>query len=107
MKWNTNLENPGLPDHWVTPIRSWGETPQKAKDHETEWLKGKIIGPPQATETYTVKQLEAMDIVGIYVPETVADRMQSVWGPFLFKQEQAVQEKEKQSHDDDRNQTGD
>lgn len=34
-----------------------------------EWINRNTIGPPKATETYSVKQLEAMDMIGIYAPE--------------------------------------
>lgn len=34
----------------------------------------KLIGPPQATETYTVAMLENMDLIGIYAkPECESD----------------------------------
>lgn len=32
--------------------------------------EGKIIGEPRATAAYTVEQLEAMGMVGVYEPET-------------------------------------
>lgn len=32
-------------------------------------LSALIVGPPQATERYSVAQLEAQDIVGLYLPD--------------------------------------
>ena len=42
------------------------ETPEDALRHHLEWLKDKVIGEPQATETYTVEQLKEMGLVGVY-----------------------------------------
>ena len=32
------------------------------------WINKNVIGPPKATETYTVEQLEEMKMVGLYEP---------------------------------------
>ena len=33
-----------------------------------EWINRNVIGRPKATEAYTVEQLEAMGMIGIYAP---------------------------------------
>lgn len=33
-----------------------------------DWIKANIIGPPKATDHYTVEQLEAMNMIGLYAP---------------------------------------
>lgn len=68
MKFLTNK-----PDHRKRKLsgfvmRRGNETQEQANRRYMEWLQGKIIGEPQATETYTVEQLKAMDIIGIYEP---------------------------------------
>ena len=94
MKWLSNLHDPRLPDHAPMVHRMVDETPEEAARHEKEWLEGKIIWQPKATESYTVEQLEAMHMVGIYLPETIDDRMMQTWGPMLYRQEQVVVAKE-------------
>ena len=42
------------------------KTHEQAWREWNEWVADKIIGPPQATEHYTVEQLEAMGLIGIY-----------------------------------------
>jgi len=36
--------------------------------HHMEWVNANVIDRPKATDTYTVEQLEAMNMVGIYAP---------------------------------------
>lgn len=45
------------------------ETQQEAVDAYDRWIEGKVIGEPQATEAYTVKELEAMGMRGVYIVE--------------------------------------
>lgn len=47
-------------------------TPEEAWRQHLEWINRNVIGRPQATETYTVEQLEAMGMIGIYAPEAAA-----------------------------------
>ncbi|NIQ78509.1 MAG: AAA family ATPase, partial [Anaerolineae bacterium] len=44
-----------------------GITIQELLKQREEWMKGKVIGSPQATEQYTVDQLLKMGLVGIYI----------------------------------------
>lgn len=56
MKWITNILKDNLND---------------------DYCKGKIIGLPKATDTYSVKQLSDMGMVGIYKAET-SDELKQV-----------------------------
>ncbi len=66
MKWLSNIHDPKDPQAQMYVARSFHETPEEAWAHHQEWLKGKVIGEPQATEAYTVEQLKAMGMVGVY-----------------------------------------
>ncbi len=44
------------------------ESREEAWVNYLKWLEGKIIGDPQATETYTVDELKEMGFVGVYMP---------------------------------------
>ena len=61
MRWLTNIEErasrPGLRADLM-----YGEG-------HSDWLRGKHIGEPRATETYTVAQLKAIGMVGVYAIE--------------------------------------
>jgi hypothetical protein len=39
---------------------------ERAWQHHLAYLKDKVIGRPQASDTYTVEELEAMGLVGVY-----------------------------------------
>ena len=50
----------------------WCEGPEaieRAWQRHLEWVNANVIGRPKATPTYTVEQLEAMSMIGIYSPE--------------------------------------
>lgn len=64
MKFLTNLYNPEIYKKEI--IRIFGETQEQANNNFNKWLKDKIIGKPQATNFYTVEELENRNIVGIY-----------------------------------------
>jgi len=42
---------------------------ERAWKYHLDYLKGKIIGDPQATDVYTVDQLKEMQLVGVYIEE--------------------------------------
>jgi hypothetical protein len=65
LKWLSNTYEPDRNDH--------GEM---HKEHAARmaWLEGKIIGAPKATETYTVDELRAMHMVGVYVMEPESEK---------------------------------
>jgi hypothetical protein len=44
----------------------------------TDWVSGRLVGPPQATAAYTVEQFVEMGMVGIYEqPEEASDAVSS------------------------------
>lgn len=66
MKHLSNVYNPEARDAKNHVLRCTGETLEEAWQHHLEWLRGKRIGLPAATEKYTVEQLINMNIVGVY-----------------------------------------
>lgn len=44
----------------------------RAWKRHMEWIDAGVIGRPEATDTYTVEQLEAMGMVGIYAKDPPA-----------------------------------
>jgi hypothetical protein len=69
MRHLSNIFNPAAADAQQSITRSFHETPEQAWRHHLEWLTGKVIGPPKATATYSVEQLEGMGMVGVYLPD--------------------------------------
>ena len=68
MKWLTNHYMPKDPSRKIYQHEKGVSTREQIL-WEREWLKDKIIGKPQATEAYTVEQLEEMEMVGVYLQE--------------------------------------
>ena len=66
MKWLSNTYNPKDKNAKMYVAQMHNETQEEAWKHHTEWLKGKHIGRPHASEVYTVEQLEEMGMVGVY-----------------------------------------
>lgn len=66
MKFLTNLYDPNLPDAKRLIICRINQTLEEAWEEQKYWLKDKIIGLPQETETYNVFQLIGMGMVGVY-----------------------------------------
>ncbi len=64
MRWLSNTNSDG---RYI--MTSLNETPEDAVKHHREWLAGKIIGDPKATAKYTVEQLKAMGMVGVYLKD--------------------------------------
>ena len=50
-------------------LRRDGQTQQEAYQEYKALLSDKIIGKPQATEKYTVEQLEYNGLVGVYTED--------------------------------------
>ena len=63
----SNTHDPKDPHADMYVARSFHETYEEAARHHREWLKGKIIGKPRASKYYTVKQMEEMQLVGVYM----------------------------------------
>ena len=69
MRWLTNLYDPRLPDASQHVVLRYDESSWDGWDRQKEWLKDKIIAEPKATPSYTVEQLQAMKMVGVYARE--------------------------------------
>ena len=57
LKWLTNTRD---------PKNFSGDTLHRQEQEALEYLENKIIGRPKATERYSVEELEAMGLVGVY-----------------------------------------
>lgn len=68
MKFLTNIHNPSDKNAKLYISLRPHETLKEAVTNHLEWLKGKVIGEPQATEAYTVAQLKEIGMVGVYMP---------------------------------------
>lgn len=66
--WKTNYSNPYESHHM--PMR-YGieETFSQALQRERRFYDSMIKGKPQATDSYTVEELEAMGMIGLYKEE--------------------------------------
>ncbi len=72
MKWLTNHH----PDERYIAV-GLNETSDHAIQRQRQWLKGKVIGEPQATASYTVEQLKAQGYVGVYLPDAPVEEIAS------------------------------
>lgn len=68
MKFCGNIYDPSDPNADMYVIRGFDETQEDAVRRYKEWLQEKILSRPQATEKYSVEELESMRIVGVYDP---------------------------------------
>jgi len=68
MKFLSNTYDPKRKDAKMHVVRSFHGTDEQAWKHHQEWLQGKVIGRPKATDAYSVEQLEEMGMVGVYAP---------------------------------------
>ena len=66
MEWLTNYHDPSDKFFELSVMRMSDETQAQAVANARHWLSDKIIGQPKATEFYTVGQLKAFGIVGVY-----------------------------------------
>lgn len=78
MKWLTNASKEVSE---FTVVRVLGESYSDTIQQEFEFRKGKIFGRPKATETYSVEQLEAQGLIGIYGMESYSE-----WQEFWARQ---------------------
>lgn len=64
LKWLTN----GPREPSLTNLAKFPQQDAKfALKEELEWRRDKVIGRPKATRKYSVEELEAQDMVGIYM----------------------------------------
>lgn len=68
MKFLSNTHDPKDKNAKMYVARLFHETQEEAWANHLNWLKGKVIGDPEATEAYTVAQLKEMGLVGVYMP---------------------------------------
>jgi len=69
MKFLSNTHDPKDKEADYYILRSADETQAQAIAAHHRWLDGKVIGRPQATKFYSVEQLEARGVVGVYLDE--------------------------------------
>ena len=84
LNWITNMadrktSHPEFP----MPLRP-GQTPHQAFMEQQRWLSGKIIGDPQPTYDYSVAQLKAMHIVGVYSNCSITASKTDRFGAVVF-----------------------
>lgn len=82
MKFLSNTHDPKDKNARMYVARRFNETPEEAWRWHRKWLKGKVIGDPQATEAYTVEQLKEMGMVGVYLPNIASSRLIEGWAKF-------------------------
>ena len=74
MKWLTNMYNPYRHDAKERVTCGPGETLTEAWERQRQFLDGKIIGSPMATEdTAELATLKRLGVVGIYEAEESTD----------------------------------
>ena len=66
MEWLTNYHDPSDEAFAMAVVVTVGETQAQAVENVRRWLANKIIGEPWASEFYTVEQLKASHMVGVY-----------------------------------------
>ncbi len=66
MKFLTNTGNPKSKETEMQFLPHAGETRAEGWARHLRRLSTRIIGDPQATVVYTVDELKAMDMVGVY-----------------------------------------
>ena len=79
----SNTHDPKDPQADMCVVRSFDETHEQAVKHHREWLKGKIIALPRKTKWYTVKQLQEMGHVGVYMKVTIWEWFYRLWKGWL------------------------
>lgn len=70
MKWLTNISDPRRKEARALIQTILNETPEQAWQRQERYLAGKIIGDPKATDRYSVDELKAMGMVGVYNKES-------------------------------------
>jgi hypothetical protein len=69
LRFLSNTHDPKDPHAKMYIAHRFDQTQEEAWHYHCEWLKGKVIGKPQATSAYTVEELEKMGMVGVYIEE--------------------------------------
>ena len=67
LRFLSNTHDPKDPNASMCVFRHPHETQEEAWQRHQDWLKGNVIGKPQAaSDAYTGEQLEEMGMVGVY-----------------------------------------
>ncbi|MFA6309588.1 MAG: hypothetical protein WC677_07645 [Clostridia bacterium] len=72
MRWITNIIDPTAPNAVKVVTQFYcldGQTPEQAWNEYKRFLEGKIIGPPKATDAYSMTNLKLLGYIGVYLPE--------------------------------------
>jgi len=64
-----NTKDPRFPNYKQTIALAYGQTLEEAIIQHDAWLADKVIGKPQATETYTIAEMLDGGYVGVYATE--------------------------------------
>lgn len=73
MKFLSNIYDPTLPDAKERTFYSSQENRDEQWKDWLKWVGRNIMGRPKRTEFYSVEQLEAMGMVGLYAPQDEAE----------------------------------
>ena len=73
LKYCGNTHNPEAENAMMYHVYSGEEDRFTSWNNHLEWLKQFTIGEPSATDYFTVEELKAMDMVGLYLPEDAQD----------------------------------
>jgi len=71
MKHLTNIYDPKRLDAKSMIMTLRGQTQAEAWRLQQQWLSGKMIGSPKATDQYSIQELAAIGMVGVYVFPTL------------------------------------
>lgn len=69
LRWLSNTYDPSKPDAPTYVMRMVDQSSADAWQSYLDWLHGKTIGEPRATEYFSVAELKTMGMVGVYVDE--------------------------------------
>lgn len=71
-RWLSNIYNPSLPDaeryltYSMSAMQNGGSAMKQEWQYHLDWIKENLLGPPKETDTYSIKELTKMGLVGIY-----------------------------------------
>jgi hypothetical protein len=72
-RWLSNTHDPADPDADTFVHKLDCESQEQAVSGWRAWLAQGEIGPPKATHTYTVEELQEKGLVGVYAKTPQAD----------------------------------
>lgn len=93
LRFLSNTHDPKDKNARMYVARRFDETQEEAWRNHLAWLKGKVIGEPQATEAYTVAQLKEMGMVGVYAQQNMhltSGSLRGLWASFWLRASSAL-----------------